>query len=153
MAYWRITTIDSDEPGVNAAEVQNRRLEDCFYGINEDTNNARILQPGDQLIFYVGGKQGGYFSANATLKTGLVRLTREERRRLCYSLAFQVTHGAYLNSVIKWPMTNRMPLSKALEEIPGFAKYQSSPGNAVIGTIRSIKKEAWQKFIMLSSIK
>lgn len=149
MGYWRIVTNDSEtEPGVSAYRVQMTRLDDRFYGIKENAPNAKKLMAGDKVIFYIAGKNGGYFSADATLKTGLVELSPEESKRLCHSGAFQATHGVYLEDEVNiWP--KKVFLSKAINDIPSFGKYRNNPGNAVRGTIRGLSQEEYQALVRL----
>ncbi len=149
MEHWLITTNDSDtEPTVSGRKVQATRLRDCFYGIKESAANAKKLKPGDKVVFYVAGKQGGYFSADATLRTGLVELTPEEREKLWYSPAFQATHGVFLEEdVHSW--NKKVYLSKAIDEIASFNKFRNNPGNAVRGTIKSLSDDEHQALIAL----
>ncbi len=149
MEHWLIITNDSEaEPTVSGCKVQATRLGDRFYGIKESAANAKKLKPGDKVIFYVAGKQGGYFSADATLRTGLVELTPEGREKFWHSPAFQTTHGVFLeDDVHVWK--KKVYLSKAIDEIASFNKFRNNPGNAVRGTIKSLSEDEHQALIAL----
>ena len=151
MGYWVIITKDSEtKPVVSGYRVQMKRLEDHFYGIKESSGNAKKLQSGDRAIFYLAGKEGGYYSADATLKTGLVELTPEEREALWHGPAFQATYGIYLEDDVNiW--RRKVYLSRAIEEIPSYSRYQNNPGNAVRGTIKSLSEEEYQALVELGS--
>ena len=151
MGYWLIITNDSkNEPTVSGRKVLMTRLGNRFYGVKESAANAKKLKPGDKVVFYVAGKQGGYFSANATLKTGLVELTREEKERLWHSPAFYASHGVFLeDDVHDW--NKKVYLSKAIEEIASFNKFKNNPGNAVRGTIKSLSEEDYQALVSLGN--
>lgn len=151
MEHWLIITNDSDtEPTVTGRKVQATRLGDLFYGIKESAANAKKLKPGDKAVFYIAGKQGGYFSADATLRTGLVELTPEEREKFWHSPAFQATHGVFLEEDINiW--NKKVYLGKAIDEIASFSKFKDNPGNAVRGTIKSLSEEDYRALVALGN--
>ncbi len=100
MKYWVFVGTQQKEDGniIPAREILDTRLDDEFWGLGERTPNRKRLQSGDKVIFYEGNPTKS-FVASATLKSGYLQLTPDERKQYSHDdrMVFTTDFGVYLD--------------------------------------------------------
>ena len=65
---------------IYAEDVLRVRTKCRLWFFRRGTPNLRHLREGDEVIFYVGGKRGGWFGGRCTIKRGPTMLGPKEKR-------------------------------------------------------------------------
>lgn len=84
MAYFFFVATDnaSDEGKATAPEIAATLLKEGFWAFARQVTAATRLQPGDQVLIYLGGKGRHHFVASARVAAPMQQATDDERRVL-----------------------------------------------------------------------
>lgn len=104
MNFWifSVTAHKGHDYALAAEEIYRQRMQDGFWGLNENNVNFKSLCEGDNVIFYVG-RPNSFFVGTATLASPGFQLTEEEKVRLSHGISFySVNTGVLLRNIDVW---------------------------------------------------
>ena len=112
MDYWIFTVTQHKTAGkvLTAAEIFDRRMKDCFWGLGEKTPNRRNLKKGDKAIFYIGIPEK-VFAGTATLASSCFKLKNSQKDEYGHGNPFyRADYGVVLEEIDIWH--NPKPVDK-----------------------------------------
>lgn len=152
--YWIFKVADDENAGYSKKGIQiyTHRMRECFWGINGTTKSGRkaanidYLKKGDDVLFYLVGKDGHCFLGNAALSSGFRSLSSAE--------SAQITHKEYLDweqgvSLDK-DTINVWPKPLPIEHLRGkvhFVPNSENFGSYLQGSVTRIKQWEYEAIL------
>jgi len=103
--FWIFVVTSHQEDGkvLDSKEIYQTRMRDKFWGIGKGTPNRKRLRKGDQVVFYLGGREKVFFAGEAELASGLYALDPQRRTALGHGMKYFTTeHGVDLTKIETW---------------------------------------------------
>lgn len=144
--YWIFKVIEhrAGKDRMEGFDVYKQRMYDAFWGLEEKVRNRDALERGDQVLFYLGGRDGQKFLGTCTLASAFYKLGQQEKEKLTRLPFFDATHGVKLVEINTWdtPVLIR-PLIEKLQ----FITNKSDWGSHLQGSITPLPEEDFNTII------
>ena len=140
--YWIFVVTSHREDGkvLDAKEIYQVRMKDKFWGIGKATPNRKRLRRGDEIAFYVGSQERGFFAGQAKLASDLYQLDAEKKTVLSHGQSyFKADQGVDLTDIVTWdePRVLDSDLIEKLDFISNKEKYMVH----LVGGVRAVSKD------------
>jgi len=135
-----VTSHREDGKVLDAKEIYQVRMKDRFWGIGKATPNRKRLRRGDEVAFYVGSQERGFFAGQAKLASDLFQLDAQRKNVLGHGQGyFRVDQGVDLTDIMTWdePRVLDSDLIGKLDFISNKEKYMVH----LMGGVRAISKD------------
>ena len=151
MNYW-IFNVKGDKIGnkrLEGIEIYKQRMFDAFWGIGERAHYRSALKKGDEVVFYLGGRNGQKFLGACVLASSFNKLGQQEKKKLTHPPFFKATHGVKLTGTDIWdiPISIR-PLMESLQ----FIRNKTDWGSHLQGSIIPVSEEDFDTIISARGI-
>jgi hypothetical protein len=142
--YW-IFKVKDEEGGLygrKGTDIFLHRTKEGFWGIRElDENgkreaNVSKLKKGDQVIFYLVGKNTTRFIGTCELDSDFVQLDAEQTKKLVHREFIDPAQGVFIKNVDRWAKT--LPVEMLRDEA-SFINRSGKFGPFFQGSIKNIK--------------
>jgi len=145
--YWIFVVTDAKIKGKEkkGIEIFEQRISDAFWGIGEKTQNRTKLKKGDNVVFYLGGREGQKFLGTCALASAYRKLSKQEKKKLSHgSPFFQANHGVKITDVEVWDTPR--PIHPLIEGL-GFIANPRVWGTYLQGGVRAISEDDYNLII------
>lgn len=145
--YWIFVVTDAkigakEKKGI---EIFEQRISDAFWGIGERTPNRTKLKKGDNVVFYLGGKEGQKFLGMCTLASAYYKLGKQEKKKLSHGTPFfRANYGVKLIDIEVWDTPRPI---HPLIEILGFVQNPNVWGTYLQGGVRAISEDDYNLIV------
>jgi predicted RNA-binding protein len=132
---WIFVVIDhrTDNKIIKAIDVLKNRVKEKFWSLNKNTGNFNRIKKDDEVIFYIGGRDGQKFMGRCTLDSEPYPITPEQKKQIEGYPSASFTHSVSLRDIKLWE--EPLPVVDLKEELV-FIK----------------NKDLWQKYFRRSII-
>jgi hypothetical protein len=121
-------------------------MKDRFWGIGKGTPNRKRLKKGDQVVFYIGGQEHGFFAGQCVLASGVFSLEPPRKILLSHGIDFYKSDsGVDLVDIETWsePRFLDSDLIAKLDFISNKEKWMVH----LIGGVRAISKDDFETIL------
>jgi len=137
--YWIFTAASHKEKSesLTAKQVFERRMQDHFWGLGENTKNRKNVRKGDLVVFYRATPEQS-FVGTAHLASDSFELKAEEQATLSHDSPFFTSkYGVWLDAIEVWQKPRSMA---GLASILKFVKNPTQWGSHLQGGIRQVEE-------------
>lgn len=136
-----VTNHQTEAGPLNGREIYLRRMDDQFWGLGTTTPNVSYLEPGDNVVFYVGRPEMA-FAGTAQLSSPMFELDEDERRLFGSdsNSFYNADYGVKLANVSVW---DRPKDARALAPELDLVENPAHWGVYLQGGIRSLSNQDW----------
>jgi len=127
-------------------EIYEQRMSDAFWGLGERTRNRTRLEKGDNVVFYLGGKEGQKFLGTCSLASKSYKVGKKERVKISHgSPFFQSNYGVKLADIEVWGV--QKPIQPLIERL-GFIAKPEFWGTYLQGGIQAISEDDYNLIVI-----
>lgn len=129
---------------VKASEVLQNRIRYGFWTLGKRSANLKRLKPGDKVVFYQGGKEGGKFVGTCAVSSNPYHASQVERRLSMGFPSAALDYVLDLRSIEVWEKPKEVQDLKAKLD---FIKNKGNPRGYFRGSVRSISEEDYNAIL------
>ena len=145
MNYWIFVVKDQkvDDESMKGIEIYNRRMEDEFWGLDENIPYRKILSKGDRVVFYLAAPYKKLIGT-ADLSTSLKPLDEDDKRKFIHSKILSADYGVKLEKVNIW--NNHRNFEDYIDSLE-FMENKQNWGAHLTGGISKISEDDFRLLI------